>query len=95
MPLRRCMEEHTHREYLTWMVWLKEERQTPKLTDYYLMQLAAEVRRVLSKKPNSIKMEHFELKSSTEKESLEQNKLAADMAKTRWLTSVGVGRKNG
>ena len=51
----------THREYLLRLAWIEEEWKTPQRHDYYLMQIAQEVRRVLSKKPNSIKLEHFKL----------------------------------
>lgn len=34
----------------------------PSRSDYYAMQIAMEVRRVLSKHPNQIKLSHFKLK---------------------------------
>ena len=58
MPLRRCMREHTHREYLTWIAWLDEQWGKPSRSDNYLMQIAVEVQRVLSKSPNSIQLKH-------------------------------------
>lgn len=51
----------THRQYLAWMSWLSLEEREPSLSDYYAMQIAAEVRRVLSKNPNAIKMEDFKI----------------------------------
>ena len=33
MPLRACMQAHTHREYLAWQAWLEEEWNTPTRTD--------------------------------------------------------------
>ena len=62
MPLRKCRQEHTHREYLTWIAWLDEQWNKPSKTDSYLMQIAMEVDRVLSNNPNSIQMKHKLLK---------------------------------
>jgi len=45
-----------------WMEYFKEQYKEPSLTDYYLMQLTAEVRRLLSKNPNKVKMTDFEIK---------------------------------
>lgn len=38
----------------------------PNRTDHYLMQIAMEVRRVLSKHPGRIKLSHFKLKFDNE-----------------------------
>ncbi len=62
MSLRRCQKEVTHREYLTWEVWLDEEWDKPSRSDNYLMQIAMEVERVLSKNPNKIQMKSKLLK---------------------------------
>lgn len=44
MPIGECMAKHTHRQFLTWMVWLKLQWNKPSRSDYYLMQLEATVR---------------------------------------------------
>ena len=50
MPLRDCMERHTHRELLAWNEWLDEQWNQPTRSDHYLMQIAQEVRRSFAKK---------------------------------------------
>ena len=45
------MRAMSHREYLTWQAWLRKEWNRPSRTDYYLMQLSADVRNLFAKKP--------------------------------------------
>lgn len=77
----------------------------PDRHDYYLMQIAYEVRKVLSRKPKSIKLEHFVLHPSpgnnangTPNGTPERNtskirdkKLAGSLSKAAW--SMRLGRK--
>ncbi len=44
------------------MSWLELEWNRPDRTDHYLMQIAVEIRRVLSKNPSSHKLEHLLIK---------------------------------
>jgi|TARA_R110000824_G_scaffold89320_1_gene219036 hypothetical protein len=53
------MERVSHREYKIWMRHFKEELNQPSRSDHYLMQIAQEVKRVLSKRPTKIKMKDF------------------------------------
>lgn len=50
----------------------------PSRSDYYAMQIAMEVRRVLSKHPNRIKLKHFKLQTDTKgvKAQVDYKKLA-------------------
>lgn len=59
MPVFECLERITHREYRLWLIHFRKELDQPSRTDYYLMQIAREVRRVLSKKPNKIQLKDF------------------------------------
>lgn len=56
------MRETTHRQYQGWLQYLDEEWNTPTRSDHYLMQIAAEVRRVLAKRPRTIRLKDFFLK---------------------------------
>jgi len=51
----------THRQFRTWQAWLAMEWDRPSRTDWYIMANSCEVRRVLSKKPNSIQPTQFKL----------------------------------
>lgn len=52
----------THRQMLVESHWLSEQMNVPDKSDWYQMQTACEVRRVLAKRPASIKPEQFKLK---------------------------------
>lgn len=68
MSLRECMTKHTHREYLTWCQWLEDQWNVTTPTQNYLMQIAAEVRRVLSKDPTKILTKNFQLTFTRKKD---------------------------
>lgn len=87
MPLEECFKRHTYRQYYAWMAWLDKQWSVPSRTDYYLMQIAQAVSRVLSKKPKAIKLKHFKL-SFGESNKPKPSKLSADertaASKARW-----------
>ena len=53
------------------------------------MQIACEVRRVLSKNPNRIQPGQFKLKFGTSKPKKLSVKEATKLAKAKWLSAVG------
>ena len=88
MPLHEYMGWEgpvTNRQHLTFMAFLADDWNRPSRADYYLMQLTAEVRSILAKKPRKIKLKdfllRFELGSNKPKLTREQ---AAALAKARW-----------
>jgi len=90
------MKTHTHREYLLWTSWLDAEWEKPSRSDNYLMQIAMEVARVLSKKPKLFRLEQFKL--TWQKEKPKQSKLtkkeAAKISKARWFGMTGITEDN-
>ncbi len=95
MPLQECINGHTYREYLTWMAWLDEEEwEHPNPTQYYLMQIAQEVCRVISKKPEKIKLEHFKMQFSRAVQPPPKPKAVKDRmteyTKLKWKMAVGL-----
>jgi hypothetical protein len=80
----------TNRQFTAWSYWLAESWNNPTRTDNYLMQIACEVRRVLSKRPKSVQMQHFKLKfGTTQKPKAVDPKVATMASKARWLAIVG------
>lgn len=83
----------THRQYLAWNAWLDDQWNKPDRSDNYLMALTAEVRRVLHRKPKSVKTEHFKLKFVENKRAIPTDpKAKARMAQAsanRWIQAVG------
>ena len=88
----------THRQFAIWQLWLNEQWNRPDLTDMYLMQVACEVRRVLSQKPNDIKLEHFRLKFETGKPKASNGQAVTggltkeqkeNLVKQMWMARLG------
>lgn len=85
------------------MAWLKEEWNRPSRTDRYLMQIACEVARVLSKNKRAIRPEHFwqnllkgqekAAKASLAREATEEQRLKR--TKKSWFSRLGIGKKDG
>lgn len=93
MSLQRCMRETTSSEFVGWQEYFEAEENETKQEHYYLAQIAAEVRRGISKKPKSIKTEQFLLKFEREKiESRplteEEKQKRAEKSKSTWLAFV-------
>ena len=99
MPLRACMKEHTHREYKLWLAWLDRQWNRPSRSDNYLMQVAAEIRRVLNllcvygskKRPDAVTLEQVRLKFVQPKQ--EEPKIAQAGGKAGWFAAVGFKKK--
>ena len=91
MTMTDCMNRMSHREYQTRLAWMQKELNTPDRTDFYLMQIAQEVRRVLHKKPAEVNLDQFKLKFSLQSaQSTEtQKQQAIAWSKHRWLSAVG------
>lgn len=72
-----------------------EQWNKPTLTHYYLMQIAAEVRRVLSKKPNAIKLKDFliEFITPTKKDKPSKEEKIS-RTKSMFKAAFGVGGKD-
>jgi hypothetical protein len=57
-PLDSIMSRMTHREYLTRLAWIDSRwEEPPSRLEWYLMQIAAEVKKSFHKKPQSVKTE--------------------------------------
>ena len=87
----------THREFLTLQAWLDKQWNRPSRSDYYEMQTACQVARVLAKNPGNIKIEHFKLpfgEEGTREQKAEENKKVAESAKAGWaaLLSAKLGK---
>lgn len=74
---------------MLWDYWLDHQWNKPDRTDHYLMQIAREVRRVLSTKPNDIQSSDFKIEFETVNDSKNSRKPtrteAANASKARWL----------
>lgn len=96
MPLAKVLKEVTHREYLLWMQWLEIDRNRVTPDQYYLMQIAQEVRRVLSKNKSKILLKHFRIKFGRKKDkenrqpTREELNEATRKSRAGWFARVGL-----
>lgn len=82
----------TWRQHQTWTAWLDLQLDLPDRGDWYAMQVAAEVRRVLAKEPGRIKVGDFKLRfsASGQRELTDEEQAQADaMSKARWRSFLG------
>ena len=74
-----------------WMEYFLQKKNTPGALEYYLMQIAAEVRKVLAKKPGTIKMLDFIISfGKKEPETNKQKTRRIDMSWSRMLRVIGI-----
>jgi len=93
MPLRKCMQEHTHREFKLWNTYLDDEWYRPSRSDYFLMRIAQRVQQVLMKEPNKAKLEHQEVFAKPEKQTADEEKEKVDRSKSIWGGIVGLVKR--
>ena len=83
----------THRQFQAWTAWLRMQWNEPDRGDWYAMQVAAEVRAVLGKRPDikSLKLP-FQLgqQSMTDAEAKKKRDRADAAAKAKWMPMLGV-----
>lgn len=96
MSLEECISKHTYRQYIAWLEWLDRQWDIPTRIEFYLMQIAMEVRRVLSKFPNKIKLLDFMLKRGDGKnEDASQPKDAEEatrIAQSKYLPLIAAAK---
>lgn len=101
MLLQECLEKCSHREYLAWMQFYKQQWKELSLTDYHLLRIAQRAHQALVKKPGEITLQHEMLtleeiegkKEETPELSVEE---ATILSKSRWgmiLQKCGVKPK--
>jgi len=93
MPLARVLKEVTHREYRLWMVWLEQDQDRTTPDQYYLMQIAQEVRRVLSRNKKSIKLRDFRIRftrKKTKPKTQRDKDEATKLSRARWFSFLGM-----
>jgi hypothetical protein len=80
-------------EFLEWLEYLKQEQRVVTKSDWYLAQIASEVRRVWVAAPNKVKLADFLLGTA---EVIEEAKEKAQKSKAVWAAflQLDVSKKN-
>ena len=97
MSLQRCQIETTSTEFLDWIEYLEQDVNAFHREDWFLANIAREIRRTILKNPNkSLGWEEFLLKFSDQKEMEEKGKdkeKAMAKLKGTLLAGAGIGKK--
>jgi hypothetical protein len=98
MALQEVMEKTTSSEFIEWMAYLDLEMHQTKKEDYYLAQVAAEVRRSFVKSPQSVHVKDFILSfTRAERSSLGGGSPAMEdptqRSKNYWSAVLGLEKK--
>jgi hypothetical protein len=87
--LREYLAKVSHREHLLWVAYLNEEWESPDPHAWYMMSIAAEVRRVLAANPGAIKVEDFRLKFKVAPAALQSREMSS-WSRAIWAARVGL-----
>lgn len=91
MSVQRCQEETTSTEFLDWLEYLDWDVNAFHRENWYLAQIAQEVRRTISKSPEKVEIDGFLRKFVIKKVSKKSTrKEAAEKSKRRWLSWAGI-----
>ena len=82
----------TGRQFLAWQAWLREDLNHPSRTDHYLMSIAAEVRRVMAKKPGDISLRDFLLRWEEPKPDTRTKEEKVAESKAVWRAFLGLDK---
>jgi len=92
-PLQRVKNETTSTEFIMWQEYLEQDLVISKREYYYLAQIAAEIRRTISKHPKRIKLQDFLLKFRNDKKvnnSMLSVEERTKKSKSFWKALVGI-----
>lgn len=81
----------TYREFAEWLCFLNKEEERQTKQDYYLAQIAAEIRRGQVKSPRSIKVKDFLVQVTTAATPQQEKK--TERSKSFWMGLAGVKQK--
>jgi len=83
MSLQRCQDETTSTQFLSWLAYLDYDVNAFHREDWFLAQIAQEVRRLISNKPKKVRLNWFLLKFTNKKEKKRLTKAEKEKAAAR------------
>ena len=96
MSKQRCQQETTSTEFLDWVEYIEQDINAFHREDYFLAQIAQEIRRTIVKEPEKVKIESFLQKFERKVVKIKKKltkKEAAEKSKRRWLPWAGLSFK--
>lgn len=91
MSFDECLKKHTKKQIAAWLIYLKERWNNPTVTEFYLMQIAAEIRRTNAKHPKKIKLDQLRIRFQDAKKKVsrpltpQERKARTEASKALWL----------
>lgn len=85
MSLQRCQKETTSTEFVEWIEYFRQDFNVRRREDYFLANIACEIRRSVVKNPKSVKLKPFLLEFETEPIKKERRNTL-----NTWLAWAGV-----
>tara|TARA_R110002020_G_scaffold12409_6_gene45509 strand:- start:18178 stop:18564 length:387 start_codon:yes stop_codon:yes gene_type:complete len=91
MTIQEAQERMSSSEFTLWKLWLMEEPSRFHREDHNFAMIAAEVRRVLAKKPNRVKLEHFlpKYESPRQRKNRKKEEFSVYEEKAMWAGMLG------
>ena len=84
MSVQQAQASITSREFVEWRVYLEREQSQATVDQYYLAQIAAEVRRGWVRKPKSVKLQDFILRTEQQQTTTSQQ-VRTEQSRAMWL----------
>ncbi len=91
MSLQRCQDETSSTEFLDWLEYLKQDINVRRREDYFLANIAKEIRRTVVKNPQSVTLEPFLLEFEVKVEKPVKEKRKSTLG--NWLAWAGLKGK--
>lgn len=99
LPLQEVLSKTTSSEFNMWMIYLEEEINGFHREDYYLAQIAAEIRKGQVKNPKKVKVKDMILQFSIgrkQKKTPMDKEESINRSKAFWFGGLGfLGKKKG
>lgn len=91
MPVQELQQKTTSMEFVMWMEYLDREESQHDKMDYYLAQIAAEVRRSYVEKPKKVRIQDLMLKfeQPSPKKEMDLDSMTRSH-KQFWFASLGL-----
>ena len=95
--MQRCQRETSSTEFADWQRFFEQDLTFPRREEYYLAQIAAEVRRTIAKDPKAVAASEFLLKfdargkareATDEEVTDEDHEASLARSKAAWLAIV-------
>ncbi len=89
MSLQRCQEETSSTQFLDWLEYLRQDVNVRRREDFYLANIAREIRRTISKNSQNVELEPFLLEFETK--TIDKKKRKNTLGS--WLAWAGIKAK--